>query len=120
MTGIFWASVMLAPAATFMFVLMAPVLFLFVTKRSIRAEWIRRITTLDGDDREPTWGDALVALVAVVLSQGLATALILDGIDDRPAFIAVIAGALEWVVALAWLGLLVGGSSPRDTSGRAD
>jgi hypothetical protein len=107
---------MVAPAAMFTFILMAPVLYRFVTRRSIRVEWLRRITTIESGDPEPTLGDALIALVAVIISQGLATALNLDGTDAKPAVIAVVAGVIEWVVALAWLGLLVACSSPRDDS----
>ena len=112
MTSESWASVIIAPVAFVLFVLFATRLFIVLTKRSLRFHWIRTITGLESDDPHAS-GDILIAIGAVTVSQFLATVLLLEGfIDDPVAPVGFIGGAAEWCAAIAWVGLLIVGSSP--------
>jgi hypothetical protein len=64
----FWAGVVLAPAAFVLFVLFATRLYLDLTKRSIRFDWIRTITGLESGHSTAT-GVTIIAIAAVVISQ---------------------------------------------------
>ena len=109
----------MAPAAFVVFVPFASYLFLILTRRSLGFQWMRHFTTLEGAHLQATRARTTMAIGFISVSQILATALIIDGFGDDPfARLALVCGFGEWGAALAWVGLLIAGSSPRDASSR--
>lgn len=115
MTELFWASVIIAPAAFVVFVPFASYLFLLATKRALEVDWMRHVTPSTVRRPTATRPMTTMAIGFVALSQFLATALILDGFGSDPfAGLALALGLGEWVAALGWIGLLIVSSSPHD------
>lgn len=112
MTDLFWASVFLAPAALVVFVPFATYLYLRATRRTLRSRWMQELSGERMCLPRQTSSTAVMAVFFVVLSQAMATALVVEGLGSDPfAGLALTLGLGEWTVALAWVVLLIRASS---------
>lgn len=113
MNGLFWASVIIAPAAFLVYVPFATYLFVVVTGRSPRPHWIRSVAGDSMGRIQRTSGGTAMAILFATLSQAAATSLVLDGLQERPfSLLALAAGIGEWAMAIAWLVFLHFASAP--------
>jgi hypothetical protein len=115
MTDIFWASVIMTPVALALFIPSVTYVYLALSRRSLRVPGARAFTDEDILQPQLFHGDVLISLFFAVLAQLVALSLILSGLGDDPyAPLALVCGVSEWSIAIAWVGLLITRSSPRD------
>jgi hypothetical protein len=111
--GLFWASLILAPAAFVVYVPFATYLFVVVTGRSPRPYWIRSIAGDSIGRIRRTAGGTVMAILFATLSQAAASCLVLGGLQEGPfSPLALAAGIGEWAMAIAWLVFLHFASAP--------
>jgi hypothetical protein len=114
MTDLFWESVIMTPVAFVLYVPLATYLYALTT-RSRPRRWVHSLFGELSDGADRSRGSILFAIAFVVLSQIIATSLVLRGLSDRPfANLALVCGLGELAAALAWLGYLGATSSPAD------
>jgi hypothetical protein len=90
------------------FVPFATFLALKTTRRSLRSGWIQELTGEGARVPQDSGAATAMALFFVVLSQSIATLLIVEGFGSDPcAGIALALGIGEWVVAVAWVVLVL-------------
>jgi hypothetical protein len=112
MTDIFWASVIMAPAALVVFVPFATYLYLSRTRRTLRMPWVPSLLGQESIEPRIYTSDTAIAIGFVVLSQLVATSLVISGLGSDPfAALALILGVGEWLAALGWVVFLIAASS---------
>jgi hypothetical protein len=111
-TGLFWAGVIIAPAALVVFAPFATFLVLKTTGRSLWSRWIQELTGEGVGAPQDSGAATVMAVFFVVLSQSMATLLIVEGLGSDPfAGVALALGIGEWVAALVWVVLVIRASA---------